>query len=204
MKQGRTAIDRRDLRLFKFSASQFSGEIEEWVRFRDTFQEMVLRNANLHTIFKMHYLSEALTGEAAKLLGQIPASGDNFLDAWKLIKSHYDNARLPVTKLLSKFMKIPAMSAEDAHEISRVHSSIKNILQALKTAGSPVDHWAHFTVFLTPSRLSPPIQRQWEEVVAQSTTPQDPPTFKTLDKFLETERLALTQLEIAEKKHISK
>ncbi|OXU25234.1 hypothetical protein TSAR_003873 [Trichomalopsis sarcophagae] len=72
----------------------FSGEIHECLRFRDTFTEMIASNANLALVYKVHYLNQALSKEASKLLEEIPASGDNFADSWKLIKDHYDNTRL--------------------------------------------------------------------------------------------------------------
>ncbi|CAB0033752.1 unnamed protein product [Trichogramma brassicae] len=34
----------------------FSGDIQDWVRFRDTFREMVIERSNLPNIFKMNYL----------------------------------------------------------------------------------------------------------------------------------------------------
>ena len=50
----------------------FSGDIHEWVRFRDTFSEIVLKRSNLPNIYKMHHLRSSLKGEAAELLNEIP------------------------------------------------------------------------------------------------------------------------------------
>ncbi|KAL7289499.1 hypothetical protein TKK_0016685 [Trichogramma kaykai] len=46
----------------------FSGDIQDWVRFRDTFKEMVIERPNLPAIFKMNYLRTYVKGEAAELL----------------------------------------------------------------------------------------------------------------------------------------
>ena len=78
-------------------------------------------------------------------------------------------------------MSLKTMERESASEVGRIRTSVKNTLQALKVLGSPVDQWDHITVFLTVSRLHPSIQRKWE----------------SLDSFLETQRLALVQLESA-------
>ena len=88
----------------------FSGEIQDWVRFRDVFEEMIIKRVHLAAVYKMHYLRSALKGEAAKLLQEMPAAGDNFEGAWKLVKSHYNNNRLLITKLLSRLMSINPMT----------------------------------------------------------------------------------------------
>ena len=175
----------------------FSGDIQEWVRFKDTFTEMVLKRANLPPVYKMHYLRTALTGEAADLLEEIPPSGDHFDEACTTLKDFYNNPWLLVTRLLSKLLALKLMTASSAHEVNMIRSHTKNILQALEALGSPVGTWDHFIVFLTVSKLTPHTQRKWEEHVAGSDEPQTPPSFESLDKFLDTERLALVQLDSA-------
>lgn len=173
----------------------FSGEVKDWVRFRDNFQEMVVKRANLANVYKMNYLISSLQGEAAELIAEIPAGGDNFADAWNTVTNYYDNKRLLITKLLTKLFSMKAMAAETAHEVSRIRVNTKNILQALKLLGSPTEHWDHITVFLTVSRLAPSSQQRWEGFVSRLDNPQEPPTFANLESFLESERLSMVQLE---------
>ena len=98
----------------------FSGDIQEWVRFKDIFTEMVLKRANLPPVYKMHYLRTALTGEAANLLEEIPPSGDHFDEAWSTLKDFYNNTRLLATRLLSKLLALEPMTASSAHEVNRI------------------------------------------------------------------------------------
>ena len=46
---------------------------------------------------------------------------------------------------------------------------------------NPIQYWDHWIVFLTVGRLSPLCQRKWEETVAHSDNPQEPPTFARLE-----------------------
>ena len=39
-----------------FVLPSFSGDIQEWIKFRDTFNEMVLKRPNLPNIYKTHHL----------------------------------------------------------------------------------------------------------------------------------------------------
>ena len=106
----------------------FSGDIQDWVMFRDTFSEMIGRNDSLPSVYKMHYLRSALKGEALELLQEIPVAADSFDTAWKAVKDHFNNTRLLTTKLLSKLMSLRPMSTESAHEVSRIITGTKNLL----------------------------------------------------------------------------
>ncbi|CAB0027825.1 unnamed protein product [Trichogramma brassicae] len=141
----------------------FSGDIQDWVRFRDTFREMVIERPNLPNIFKMNYLRSYVKGEAAELLQEVPSGGDHFATAWQVLLSHYDNKRLLINKLMTKLMSLPAMANDSATELMRVLNGVRNLLQALKALGSPIDQWDHFTVFLTRSKISPKCQSKWED-----------------------------------------
>ena len=52
-------------------------------------------------------------------------------------------------------------------------------------------------MFWTVRRLTPSIKKIWEETIAKSETPTKVPSYDTIDKFLEVERLALVQLDNA-------
>ena len=175
----------------------FSGDIHEWVRFRDTFSEMVLKRPNLPNIYKMHHLRSSLKGEAAELLDEIPPAGEHFEDAWSTIKSFYDNPSLLINRLVNKLLSFNAMSTNTAHEITRVRTGVQNLLKALKSLGSPVDSWDHITVTLTVSKLTSRLQAKWAETVSKRDDLTVHPTFEELDKFLVTERISLTHLESA-------
>ncbi|CAB0033517.1 unnamed protein product [Trichogramma brassicae] len=173
----------------------FSGDIQDWVRFRDTFKEMVIERPNLPAIFKMNYLRTYVKGEAAELLQKVPSGGEHFATAWKVLLSHYDNKRALINKLMTKLMSLPTMTNDSAGELMRVLNGVRNSLQALKALGSPVQHWDHFTVFLTRSKITQQCRVKWEDSVNQLRDPTVPDTFEDLCKFLEAERNALSLLE---------
>ncbi|CAB0030523.1 unnamed protein product [Trichogramma brassicae] len=127
--------------------ADFSGDIEDWVRFRDTFKEMVIERPNLPNIYKMNYLRSYVKGEAAELLQEVPSGGEHFADAWQVLKGHYDNTRLLTNKLLDRLISLPSMSSDCASELMRVLNGVRNLLRALKALGSPVDHWGNLSVF---------------------------------------------------------
>uniref|UniRef100_A0ABD2VYB7 Integrase catalytic domain-containing protein n=1 Tax=Trichogramma kaykai TaxID=54128 RepID=A0ABD2VYB7_9HYME len=177
--------------------ADFSGDIEDWARFKDTFKEMVIERPNLPNIYKMNYLRSYVKGEAAELLQEIPSGGEHFADAWQVLKGHYDNTRLLTNKLLDRLLALPSMSKDCASELMRVLNGVRNLLRALKALGSPVDHWGHLSVFLTLRKLTLRCRSKWEDSVKQRADPTAPDSFDDLCKFLEAERNALALLEDA-------
>lgn len=57
---------------------KFSGNYSTWRSFHDLFLSMVGNNVTLDNVEKMHYLKTCLTGDAAKLVVNIPVSEDSF------------------------------------------------------------------------------------------------------------------------------
>ncbi|CAB0029097.1 unnamed protein product, partial [Trichogramma brassicae] len=190
-------MDANRAKLPQIIIGDFSGDIQDWVRFRDTFKEMVIDRPNLPNIFKMNYLRTYVKGEAAELLREIPSGVEHFANAWKVLLNHYDNTRLLINKLLESLMSMPAMVDNSASELMRVLNGTRNILQALKALGSPVQHWDHFTVFLTRSKITLQCQAKWEDSVKQKEHSTAPSSFDDLCKFLEAERSTLSLLESA-------
>ncbi|XP_024871916.1 uncharacterized protein LOC112454647 [Temnothorax curvispinosus] len=62
----------------------FSGDYPTWRTFHDTFTSMIKYNLHLTDVEKMHYLKTCVKDEAARMIGNLSVSGDNFLIAWTL------------------------------------------------------------------------------------------------------------------------
>uniref|UniRef100_A0ABD2WT72 Uncharacterized protein n=1 Tax=Trichogramma kaykai TaxID=54128 RepID=A0ABD2WT72_9HYME len=170
----------------------FSGDIQDWVRFRDTFKEMVIERPNLPAMFKMNYLRTYVKGEAVELLQEVPSGGEHFPTVWKVLLSHYDNKRFLINKLMTKLMSLPAVANDSVVELMLVLNGVRNLLKALKALGSPVQRWDHFTVFLTRSKITQQCRVKWEDSVNQFRDRTVPDTFDDLCKFLEAKRNALS------------
>ncbi|CAB0041047.1 unnamed protein product [Trichogramma brassicae] len=126
----------------------------------------------------MNYLRTYVKGEAAELLQEVSVWRRTLPYGLACSVSHYDNRRLLVNKLMTKLMALPPMANESAAELMRVLNGVRNLLQALKALGSPVDHWDHLTVFLTRSKITQKCQSKWEDNVKQAGGPTVPDTFE--------------------------
>ena len=193
--QDGTHIDYERTKLPQIELETFSGDIEDWVRFRDTFTEMIINRPALPNIYKMNYLRRSVKGEAADIIAEVPASGDNFTNAWKTLLAHYDNKRILIRKLVMKIHNMEEMANNTSAELMRVHNTMRNMLQALRALGSPVDSWDHLTVNILYSKLTLKLQTKWEDMHAQAADPTIHPTFADLSKYLDAEKNTLYLIE---------
>ena len=178
----------------------FSGNIEDWVRFRDTFTEMSINRPTLLNIYKMNYLRRSVIGEVANLIAEVPASGDNFMDAWKTLLFHYDNKRILIGKLVLKIINLEEMSSNISAELLHVHNTLRNMLRALRALGSPVDTLDHMTVTILCSILTLKLQTKWEEMHARAADPTIHLTFNELSTYLDAEKNTLYLIESKQEK----
>lgn len=58
----------------RISIPKFSGEFTEWETFRDHFRSVVIDNADLSEVARMHYLLSSLKGEASDIVKRLPTS----------------------------------------------------------------------------------------------------------------------------------
>lgn len=69
----------------------FSGNYQSWRSFHDLFTALIRDNVDLTNVEKMHYLKTCVTDEAARLVGNLTISDDNFTIAWTQLVSRYEN-----------------------------------------------------------------------------------------------------------------
>lgn len=64
--------------LSRLKITPFSGEINEWISYRDLFMSIMSKHPTLSNVEKLHFLRTSLEGEAAGLVKDLPLTGDNF------------------------------------------------------------------------------------------------------------------------------
>ncbi|XP_054708495.1 uncharacterized protein LOC129218282 [Uloborus diversus] len=81
------------IKLPKLSLPNFSGNIIDWLTFKDLFNATVTKNESLSDAQKLQYLKTSLKGDAAKIVNSIPISDSNFKIAYNLLDERYSNTR---------------------------------------------------------------------------------------------------------------
>jgi len=67
----------------KLPLPKFTGKYEEWISFHDRFQSLVDGNASLAPVDKLQYLFSCLSGDATRVVANIPIQGDNYATAYE-------------------------------------------------------------------------------------------------------------------------
>lgn len=79
---------------------------------------MIGTNVALSNVEKMHYLKTSLTGDAAKLIINIPVSEDTFSIAWEALVQHYENKRVLISSQLDKLFTIKRIKNKSSQELN--------------------------------------------------------------------------------------
>lgn len=123
---------------------KFSGDYYAWRSFHDLFLSMIGTNPGLTNVEKMHYLKTSLTGDAVKLIINLPVSEDTFSIAWETLVHRYENKRVLISSQLDKLFTIKRIQNKSARELNTFLSTVLESLGALKTLGCPTETLGHY------------------------------------------------------------
>lgn len=82
----------------------FSGNIQSWAFFRDTFTSLVDSDPSLKPVEKLHHLLSSLSGEALARVKHFQITDDNYPLVWSALNKAYDNKRVLAHSYLDKIL----------------------------------------------------------------------------------------------------
>lgn len=159
----------------------FSGDYQSWKSFHDLFTSLIKDNPDLSTVEKMHYLKTCVTGEAARLVGNLSISGDNFSIAWDLLISRYENKRFLIASQLDRIMSLKPLKTKCAQGLRTLLTTISEATAALRSLGCTVSSWDPLLLHHLVKLLDPESREAWEVKLGLSTTY---PTYVQFEEFL--------------------
>ena len=189
-----------EAQLEKITVPTFSGKIEDWMAFKALFKPLVLERQGFKTMSKFQFLHMKVKGEALDMIKDIEFTEPNFETAWNKLVEFYENKRRLINTHLTTLLSLKPMSSETSAEVTRILRGTNGPLSALEALGRPTNTWDDIIVFLTFSKLSTSLKRDWEMQLGKSA---NPPTFKEMSDFLQAKVDSFTNLENAEKTHFA-
>lgn len=170
----------------------FSGNVKDWVSFRDTFQAIVI-NQKISNVVKFHYLRESLkSGEAWNLISEMTPSENTFKIAWETIEKRYDNKNIIVDSHVSELFKMRSIPSENAKDLWKLVENFGTHLKALESLGEPIEHWNTLIIHMIKFRLDCVSKNLWE---TKTVSMKDRPTWKDMESFLMERGRVLENLE---------
>ncbi|XP_039433435.1 uncharacterized protein LOC120415863 [Culex pipiens pallens] len=140
----------------------FSGELKDWIPFRDTYKSLIHSNVQLPDIDKFTYLRSALQGEAQLEILSVDFSAEGYDVAWKALEKKYDNHKLIVKAYLDALFDIEPLRKESCDGLSHLISEFETNLQMLKKLGEGTEAWSTILVHMLCARLDHATLRLWE------------------------------------------
>lgn len=168
-----------------------------WRIFKDLFDEYVHKNQSYSNAAKMHYLKLSLKGDAAKLVGHIAPSADNYLTCYETLMNRYENKREIVNKLINAIMKIPFQKHETSDGLKFMHDTTNENLLALKNVGIDTKSWDPIVVNILLRKLDSKTILDYEMSL---TNVREPPKLNNFLKYIENRFMAMASAENSNKK----
>lgn len=147
----------------------FTGEIEDWISFRDLYRSMITNNHSLNNLHRLHHLRAACKGKASDLIQSIAVVDGNFAVAWDALVKRYENERIIVSRLIERLILLPKMSREDPRELTKLLDGTNQVRQELFVMNRPVDHSDDWLVVETTRKLDYVTRLAWEKSIGGTT-----------------------------------
>ena len=184
-------IQHIEVKLPTINLPTFDGNYNNWLEFRDAFEELVDQNINLGDVQKMHYLKSALKGEAQLAIKNIKVTQNNYKIAWSLLQKRYENKSLIVYNHIKSIFDLQAMAKETHGELQNLFDGVQNNLRSLETLGQPVAHWDALIIYIIINKFDKRTRRDWE----QRPNARELPTMANMSEFIQDKCDMLHKLE---------
>lgn len=142
---------------------KFSGQYEDWLEFRDTFESLIHSNASIGDVQKFHYLRASLEGSAAQVIRSLEFSSSNYVVAWELLCDRFNNTKLLIQNHVQSIFSIEPIKRESAQSIRKILDTISKNLRSLDILGEPTQSWDTLIIYIINSKLDSKTSREWEE-----------------------------------------
>ncbi|XP_052892561.1 uncharacterized protein LOC128300513 [Anopheles moucheti] len=169
------------VRLPKMELPTFSGEITQWLTYKDRFTSMVHDVADLSDVLKLQYLLASLKGEAAQQFDHVQLIDGNYASTWKALTDRYDNSKVTRREYFKALVHLEPMTSDSVSELTRVVNEIKRLVRGMERLKEPITHWDTPLVALTMLKLDKQQLLEWERASADATEDK----YKMMIEFLE-------------------
>lgn len=181
----------------KMDIPVFTGSYNQWVSFKDLFNEAIHKNTSLSNAQKMQFLKGKVKGEAERLIQHLPISSDNYIICWEILNHRYDNKRRIFTSHANVFLNLPNIQQQSFSAIKKLHDVTLESLHAIKNLGADISTWDPLLVHILSQKLD---SESYSEYIESLKSPRELPVLQDFLTFLENK---FTSLETARRRQDS-
>lgn len=162
-------VIKRRIKLPEAPLPTFDGKYENWLSFKNAFQNMIGSQIDLSDIDKLHYLKSALVGDAANKIKIFAVDGINYMRAWELLERAYEVKRILISRHLSLIINTPILEKETTNGLTKLADDTQQHLASLKTMGVTVG--SEIIVHILESKLPKHTLEKWEATLDRDEIP---------------------------------
>ncbi|GBM81419.1 hypothetical protein AVEN_64046-1 [Araneus ventricosus] len=151
------------VKLPKLSLPTFTGNINEWITFKDLFNAAVNNNSSLSDSQRLTYLKLSLKYEAFKIIQSIPVSDSNYKITWNLLEERYSNKREQVFALIKRLMSLQQIQSESTTALLNLVDNINEIIRSLDILKQNVEHFSDTLILYIILQKLDNSSRMWFE-----------------------------------------
>ncbi|XP_055612527.1 uncharacterized protein LOC129759139 [Uranotaenia lowii] len=189
-----TVVDSKPrIKLPELKLPTFSGTLQEWITFRDTFTSMIHNNAHLSDIEKFTYLRTSLTDDALTEIGSIELTSANYSIAWQTLQNSFENRKLLVKSYLDILFSVKPMEKESYEQLNRVVKDFETTLMMLQKLEVQTDGMSTILQHMVCQRLDCATLQYWES----HHNSKEVPTYRQLIEFLKARSMVLRNISLA-------
>lgn len=166
----------------------FSGNFQQWVSFKDLFDEAIHKNPSLSNAQRMQFLKSKVKGEAERLIQHLPISTDNYATCWEILSHRFDNKRNIFNSYANTIYNLANIQQQSFVAIKRLHDVTLESLHAIKNLGIDTTSWDPLLVYILSQKLD---NETYSEYIESLKNSRELPVLQELLDFLENKFTAL-------------
>lgn len=170
----------QNIKLHRIEIKKFSGDLTKWMAFYESFEKLIHENKSLDKLTKFHYLRDALTDGAERVIDSLELTSQNYDEALKLLQERFHNSKLICREHIRQLFDHPAMTTCSSESIRNIVDFFNSHLRALSTLGRPTKEWNDLVVHLLYIKLDDDTRAKFDD----DSSPNQLPTLDELMKFL--------------------
>ena len=161
------------LRLPKFTLSEFTGNIIQWVSWWDQYKICIHENETLTDRDRFNYLRMYVKGSARRAIEYIEVSGNNYPKAIEALQRRYGRKRLIVEHLVESLLNIEKKDKVEARSLRGLYDVMVSRYRTLEAYEPKLAEAQRILVSILQSKFPDEIRRKWEFQLSKLENEED-------------------------------
>ena len=162
-----------NLRLPKFTLSEFTGNIIQWVSWWDQYKICIHENEALTDRDRFNYLRMYVKGTARRAIEYIEVSGDNYPKAIEALQRRYGRKRLIIEHFVESLLNIEKNDKVEARSLRSLYDVMVSRYRTLESYEPKLGEAQRILVPILQSKLPDEIRRKWEFQLSKFENEED-------------------------------